>query len=117
MERNSRIFVADHRGLVGSAIVKRLHHGGYTNLVTRRHTGLNLTNQAAVASFFAADKPDYVFFAAAKVGGIVVNNTHRADFIYENLTTQNNIIHQSYLCGVKKLLFLGSTCIYPRECP
>jgi GDP-L-fucose synthase len=117
MNTDSKIFVAGHRGLVGSAIVNRLQQNGYTNLATRTHAELDLTDQTAVASFFAAEKPDYVLLAAAKVGGIVANNTYRADFIYENLAIQNNIIHQSYLHGVKKLLFLGSTCIYPRDCP
>jgi GDP-L-fucose synthase len=117
MDLNAKIYVAGHRGLVGSAILKRLEFGGYTKLVTRTHADLDLTNQTAVASFFAAEKPEYVFLAAAKVGGIVANNVYRADFIYENLAIQNNIIHQSYLHGVKKLLFLGSTCIYPRDCP
>ena len=117
MEQRSKIYVAGHGGLVGSAIVKRLQQGGYTNLTTRSHNELDLTNQAAVASFFTSEKPEYVFLAAAKVGGIVANNTYRAAFIYENLAIQNNIIHQSYLHGVKKLLFLGSTCIYPRDCP
>ncbi len=117
MENHAKIFVAGHRGLVGSAIVKRLQEAGYTNLVTRTHAELDLTDQQAVAAFFAAEKPDYVFLAAAKVGGIVANNTYRADFIYENLAIQNHVIHQSWLHGVKKLLFLGSTCIYPRECP
>jgi len=117
MEQRSKIYVAGHGGLVGSAIVKRLQQGGYANLATRSHAELDLTNQAAVASFFTSEKPEYVFLAAAKVGGIVANNTYRAAFIYENLAIQNNIIHQSYLHGVKKLLFLGSTCIYPRDCP
>jgi GDP-L-fucose synthase len=117
MNLEARIFVAGHRGLVGSAILKRLQQGSYTNLVTRTRAELDLTNQAAAADFFAEVKPEYVFLAAAKVGGIVANNTYRADFIYENLAIQNNVIHQSYVHGVKKLLFLGSTCIYPRECP
>lgn len=117
MNSNSKIFVAGHRGLVGSAIVKSLLQCVYSNLVTRTHAELDLIDQRAVASFFGQEKPEYVFLAAAKVGGIVANNTYRADFIYENLAIQNNIIHQSYLNGVKKLLFLGSTCIYPRECP
>jgi GDP-L-fucose synthase len=117
MHKEAKIYVAGHRGLVGSAIMKRLQQGGFTNLVTRTHAELDLTNQQAVAAFFEDEKPDYVFLAAAKVGGIVANNTYRADFIYENLAVQNNVIHQSYLHGVKKLLFLGSTCIYPRECP
>ncbi|APG25683.1 GDP-L-fucose synthase family protein [Syntrophotalea acetylenica] len=117
MDLNGKIFVAGHRGLVGSAIVRQLQNAGYTNLITRTHTELDLTDQLAVADFFGKEKPDYVFLAAAKVGGIIANNTYRADFIYENLAIQNNVIHQSYLHGVKKLLFLGSTCIYPRECP
>ena len=117
MEISSKIFVAGHRGLVGSALVRRLQQGGYANLITRIHADLDLRDQQAVAAFFTEEKPEYVFLAAAKVGGIVANNIYRADFIYENLAIQNNIIHQSYLHGVKKLLFLGSTCIYPRDCP
>jgi len=117
MQKDSKIFVAGHRGLVGSALVRELTKAGYTNLITRTHAELELTDHAAVAAFFEQEKPDYVFLAAAKVGGIVANNTYRAEFIYQNLTIQNNIIHQSYLHGVKKLLFLGSTCIYPRACP
>lgn len=117
MEKNAKIYVAGHRGLVGSAISDALKSRGYTNLVVRTHAELDLTNTAAVASFFAAEKPEYVFLAAAKVGGIVANNVYRADFIYENLMIQNNVIHQSYVNGVKKLLFLGSTCIYPKEAP
>jgi len=117
MQKDAKIYVAGHRGLVGSAIVKSLENRGYTNLLTRTHAELDLTDQQAVAAFFAVEKPEYVFLAAAKVGGIVANNTYRADFIYENLQIQNNVIHQSYLGGVKKLMFLGSTCIYPRECP
>ena len=117
MEKNSKIYVAGHRGLVGSAIVKNLQSKGYINLVFRTHKELDLTNQNAVAEFFEAEKPEYVILAAAKVGGIVANNTYRADFIYENLAIQNNVIHQSYLHKVKKLLFLGSTCIYPKEAP
>jgi len=117
MEQNSKIYIAGHRGLVGSAIVNNLTAKGYTNLVFRTHQELDLLDQRAVAEFFAAEKPEYVFLAAAKVGGIVANNTYRADFIYENLMIQNNIIHQSYLNGVKKLMFLGSTCIYPKNAP
>lgn len=117
MDKNAKIYIAGHRGLVGSALFRELTNSGYTNLVTRTHSELELTDQAAVAAFFHQEKPEYVFLAAAKVGGIVANNTYRAEFIYENLTIQNNIIHQSYLHGVKKLLFLGSTCIYPRACP
>lgn len=117
MIKTSKIYVAGHRGLVGSAIVKNLTSKGFSNIVTRTHAELDLTNQQAVADFFAAEKPEYVFLAAAKVGGIVANNTYRADFIYENLAIQNNVIHQSYVHGVKKLLFLGSTCIYPKNAP
>ena len=117
MDKQSKIYIAGHRGLVGSAIVKNLQAKGYTNLVTRTHQELDLTDQQAVADFFEAEKPEYVFLAAAKVGGIVANNTYRANFIYENLQIQNNIIHQSYLNNVKKLLFLGSTCIYPKNSP
>lgn len=117
MEKTSKIFVAGHRGLVGSALVRRLQSSGYMNLLTRTIDELNLLDQKAVADFFAKEKPEYVFLAAAKVGGILVNNTYPAQFIYENLQIQNNVIHQSYLNGVKKLLFLGSSCIYPRGCP
>ncbi len=117
MNKDSKIYVAGHRGLVGSAILKNLQDKGYHNIVTRTHKELDLTNQTAVAQFFEEEKPDYVFLAAAKVGGIVANNTYRADFIYDNMMIQNNVIHQSYLHKVKKLLFLGSTCIYPKNCP
>ena len=117
MKKNSKIYIAGHRGLVGSAIVKNLESKGYTNLVYRTHKELDLLNSSAVAEFFATEKPEYVILAAAKVGGIVANNTYRADFIYENLQIQNNVIHQSYLNGVTKLLFLGSTCIYPKNAP
>ncbi|TVZ13849.1 GDP-L-fucose synthase family protein [Maribacter sp. MAR_2009_72] len=117
MEKNSKIYVAGHRGLVGSALVLKLKESGYTNLIFRTHAELDLTNTEAVAGFFAKEKPDYVFLAAAKVGGIVANNTYRADFIYANLMIQNNVVHQSYLNKVKKLMFLGSTCIYPKSCP
>ncbi|MGJ0353804.1 GDP-L-fucose synthase family protein [Aliarcobacter cryaerophilus] len=117
MNKNSKIYVAGHRGLVGSAIVKNLVSKGYTNLIYRTHSELDLTNQKAVEEFFENEKPEYVILAAAKVGGIVANNTYRADFIYENLQIQNNVIHQSYIHKVKKLLFLGSTCIYPKEAP
>lgn len=116
MNKNSKIYVAGHRGLVGSAIVKNLQLKGYTNLVYRTHKELDLTNQKVVEEFFEKEKPEYVILAAAKVGGIIANNTYRADFIYENLAIQNNVIHQSYVHGVKKLLFLGSTCIYPKKC-
>jgi len=117
MEKNARIFVAGHRGLVGSAIVGALKEKGYHNIITRLHSELDLTRQAEVADFFAQEKPDYVFLAAAKVGGIVANNTYRAQFIYDNIMIQSNVIHHSYLNGVKKLLFLGSTCIYPKMAP
>lgn len=117
MNKNSKIYIAGHRGLVGSAIVKNLESKGYTNLVYRTHKELDLLDASAVAKFFEDEKPEYVILAAAKVGGIVANNTYRADFIYENLAIQNNVIHQSYLNGVEKLLFLGSTCIYPKNAP
>lgn len=117
MQKESKIYVAGHRGLVGSAIVNNLKLKGYTNLVCRTHAELDLTDCRAVAEFFMLEKPEYVILAAAKVGGIVANNTYRAEFIYENLQIQNNVIHQSYLNGVKKLLFLGSTCIYPKNAP
>ncbi len=117
MNKNSKIYIAGHRGLVGSAIVKNLQSKGYTNLVVRSHKELDLTNQNKVEEFFKQEQPEYVILAAAKVGGIVANNTYRADFIYENLAIQNNVIHQSYVHKVKKLLFLGSTCIYPKEAP
>jgi len=117
MERKSKIYIAGHRGLVGSAIVNNLILKGYTNLIFKTHSELDLTNQNAVEIFFRKEKPEYVILAAAKVGGIVANNTYRADFIYENIMIQNNVIHQSYLHGVKKLLFLGSTCIYPKNAP
>jgi len=117
MEKNSKIYIAGHRGLVGSAILKGLKEKGYTNFVTKTHKELDLSDQLAVAKFFEEEKPDYVFLAAAKVGGIMANNVYRGQFIYENLMIQNNVIHQAYLNNVKKLLFLGSTCIYPREAP
>jgi len=115
MGQNAKIYVAGHTGLVGSAILKNLQHKGYSNIILRTIEELDLTDQKAVATFFECEKPEYVILAAAKVGGIVANNTYRADFIYENLMIQNNVIHQSYLHGVKKMVFLGSTCIYPRE--
>ncbi|MCZ4223898.1 GDP-L-fucose synthase [Pedobacter rhodius] len=114
MEKNAKIYVAGHRGMVGSAIYRKLQKEGYTNLLTKTSSELDLRNQQAVTDFFAAEKPDYVFLAAAKVGGIVANNTYRADFLYENLAIQNNVIHNAYLTGVKKLMFLGSSCIYPK---
>ncbi len=117
MNKNSKIYVAGHKGLVGSAIVKNLISKGYTNIITRTHKEIDLINQKAVEEFFEKEQPEYVILAAAKVGGIVANNTYRADFIYENLQIQNNVIHQSYVHKVKKLLFLGSTCIYPKNAP
>jgi GDP-L-fucose synthase len=117
MDRCSKIYVAGHRGLVGSAIVRRLTILGYTNLLMKSHAELDLTNQAAVAAFFGAEQPEYMFAAAAKVGGIYANNTYPAEFIYENLTIDNNLIHYAYKFGVKKLLFLGSSCIYPKLAP
>jgi GDP-L-fucose synthase len=117
MELKDKIYIAGHRGLVGSAIVKQLKSRGFDNLVMRTHNELDLTNQAEVQVFFTQEKPDYVFLAAAKVGGIAANNIYRAEYIYENLQIQNNVIHQSYLHKVKKLLFLGSTCIYPKDSP
>ncbi len=117
MDLNSKIYVAGHRGMVGSAIMKNLQEKGYTNIITRTSTELNLINQQDVAEFFESEKPEYVFLAAAKVGGIVANNTYRADFIYENMMIQSNVIHQAYKNKVKKLLFLGSSCIYPKLAP
>lgn len=117
MNKNSKIYIAGHRGLVGSAIVRQLQQEGYNNLVCKTHHELDLTNQQAVNEFFALEKPEFVFLAAAKVGGIMANNTYRADFIYNNLQIQNNVIHASYVNNVKKLLFLGSSCIYPKNAP
>jgi len=115
MDHNSKIFVAGHRGLVGSAIVDNLKSKGYNNIITRKHKDLDLTNQIEVESFFSNENPEYVILAAAKVGGIIANNTYRGEFIYENMMIQNNVIHQSYKHNVDKLLFLGSTCIYPKD--
>lgn len=117
MNKDGKVYVAGHRGMVGSALVRKLQASGFNNIITRTSGELNLTNQQAVADFFAAEKPDYVILAAAKVGGILANNTYRGQFIYENLMIQNNVIHQSYVNGVKKLLFLGSSCIYPKMAP
>ena len=117
MKKDSKIYIAGHRGLVGSAIVKNLKQKGYTNLIFRTSSELDLINQTAVASFFELEKPEYVILAAAKVGGIIANSTYRGQFIYENMQIQNNVIHQSYIHGVKKLMFLGSTCIYPKNAP
>ncbi len=117
MEKTAKIYVAGHRGMVGSAILRKLEKEGYTNLLTRTSSELDLRDQIAVAEFFKSEKPEYVFLAAAKVGGIVANNTYRAEFLFDNLQIQNNIIHQSYLNDVKKLMFLGSSCIYPKMAP
>ncbi|MGN6777670.1 GDP-L-fucose synthase [Rhizobium sp.] len=117
MQKNAKIYVAGHRGMVGSAIVRQLQGNGYTNIVTRTHDELDLVNQRSVTEFFAIEKPDYVFMAAAKVGGIHANNTYRADFIYENLLIEANVIGAAHKAGVGRMLFLGSSCIYPRDCP
>jgi GDP-L-fucose synthase len=117
MNKDAKIYIAGHRGLVGSAIKGDLEKKGYTNIIYKTHKELDLTDTTAVTGFFETEQPEYVFLAAAKVGGIVANNTYRADFIYTNLMIQNNVIHQSYKSGVKKLLFLGSTCIYPKDAP
>jgi GDP-L-fucose synthase len=117
MEKNAAIYVAGHRGMVGSALVRALQNRGYHNIITRTSAELDLRNQQATADFFASEKPDYVFLAAAKVGGIQANNIYRADFIYENLMIESNVIHQSFMAKVKKLLFLGSSCIYPKMAP
>ena len=117
MEKKARIYVAGHTGLVGSALVKTLKQKGYKNLILKTHKELDLTDSVAVEQFFKTEQPEFVFLAAAKVGGIMANHLQRADFIYQNLMIQNNVIHQSYRHNVKKLLFLGSTCIYPKEAP
>lgn len=117
MDKASKIYVAGHRGLVGSALMRQLAAQGYTNLITRTHADLDLTNQAATQAFFETERPEYVFLAAAKVGGILANSSYPADFIYQNLIIQTNVIHSAYLARVKRLLFLGSSCIYPRDCP
>jgi GDP-L-fucose synthase len=117
MNKEDKIYVAGHRGMVGSAITRKLQAKGFTNIVDRTYGELDLKVQREVEVFFKTEKPDYVFLAAAKVGGIVANNTYRAEFLYDNLMIQNNVIHQSYLNGVKKLLFLGSSCIYPKLAP
>ena len=117
MNKDAKIYIAGHRGLVGSALMRQLNAQGYSNIVTRTHAELDLTNQAAVADFFKSEKPNYVILAAAKVGGIRANNTYPAEFIFSNIAIQTNVIHQSYVSGVKRLLFLGSSCIYPRDCP
>ena len=117
MEKNAKIYIAGHRGMVGSAIYRKLQKEGFDNLITKSSAELDLRDQKSVADFFLSEKPDYVFLAAAKVGGIVANNTYRADFLYENLAIQNNVIHNAYITGVKKLMFLGSSCIYPKLAP
>jgi GDP-L-fucose synthase len=117
MQKSSKIYIAGHRGMVGSAIHRKLKADGFSNFIFRTSSELDLRNQQAVADFFAKEQPEYVFLAAAKVGGIVANNTYRADFIYENMMIQSHVIHQSYLNKVKKLLFLGSSCIYPKMAP
>jgi GDP-L-fucose synthase len=117
MDKMAKIYIAGHTGLVGSALVKALKNKGYKNIIGKTIQALDLRDPSAVKTFFEAEKPEYVILAAAKVGGIVANNTYRGEFIYDNLMIQNNVIHQSYLSGVKKLLFLGSTCIYPKKCP
>jgi len=117
MELHARIYIAGHRGLAGSAILRRLSSGGYRNIVTRTHAELELTDTRAVKAFFESEKPEYVFLAAAKVGGILANDTYPADFIHSNLAIQTNVIHEAWRNGVKRLLFLGSSCIYPRDCP
>src|SRR3990172_2658024 len=117
MDKAAKIYIAGHGGLVGSALVRNLRAKDYTNLLTRTHCELDLTDQAATAVFFKQEKPDYVFLAAAKVGGIHSNNAYPAEFIHDNLAIQTNVIHESFQAGVKRLLFLGSSCIYPRDCP
>lgn len=117
MEKSAKIYVAGHRGMVGSAIVRELKSLGYENILVRTSAELDLRNQEAVEAFYAAEKPDYVFVSAAKVGGILANNTYRAEFLYDNLSIQNNLIHFAHIYGVKKLLFLGSSCIYPKLAP
>ncbi len=117
MDKNAKIYVAGHNGLVGKAILEQLHKKGYTNIVTRSHSELDLRNQAEVKKFFDIERPEYLFLSAAKVGGILANSTQPASFIYDNLAIQINLIDAAYKAGVKKLLFLGSSCIYPRSCP
>ena len=117
MEKDSKIYIAGHRGMVGSAIYRKLQEKGFYNFILRTSKELDLRNQQAVSDFFHTEKPEYVFLAAAKVGGIIANNTYRADFLFENLAIQNNVIHSAYVTGVKKLMFLGSSCIYPKLAP
>ncbi len=117
IDKNASVYVAGHRGMVGSAIVRRLEKDGFTNIITRTSKNLDLINQQAVSEFFKSEKPEFVFLAAAKVGGIIANNTYRAEFLYENIMIQTNVMHNAYLNNVKKLLFLGSSCIYPKMAP
>lgn len=117
MEKRAKIYIAGHKGMVGSAILRKLESEGFNNLITRSSKDLDLTDQEQVSDFFSNEQPEYVFLAAAKVGGIIANSTYRADFIYQNLAIQNNVIHQSYLNKVRKLMFLGSSCIYPKMAP
>ncbi len=117
MNNTAKIYITGHRGMVGSAIVRRLQALGYDNLITRTHAELDLIDQRAVHAFLSAEKPDYIFIAAAKVGGIQANNLYRADFLYQNLLIESNLIHGAHLAGVQRLMFLGSSCIYPRDCP
>ena len=117
MHADAKIFVAGHRGMVGSALVRTLNAKGYNNILTQTRTELDLLNQSAVADFLSAEKPDFIFIAAAKVGGIQANNTLRADFIYQNLAIESNLIHGAHKAGIQRLMFLGSSCIYPRDCP
>src|SRR3989339_872301 len=117
MDKNSKIYIAGHTGLVGSALVRRLEKEGFSNLILRSHSELDLGRQAEVETFFERERPEYVFLAAAKVGGIYANSTYPAEFIYKNIAIQTNIIHSSWKTGVKRLLLLGSSCIYPRDCP
>ncbi len=117
MEKTDKIYIVGHRGLVGPAVTRALEKQGYTNFVTRTHAELELTDQRAVVEFFAKEKPDYVVLAAARVGGIVANDVYTAEFIHSNLGIQSNVIHEAWKSGVKRLLFLGSSCIYPRDCP
>ena len=117
MQKDAKLYVAGHRGMAGSAIVRRLQAGGYQNIITRTRAELDLTNQAAMRVFMEAEKPEYIFLAAGKVGGIQANNTYRAEFFYQNLMMEANVIHAAHQAGVNRLLFLGSSCIYPRDCP
>lgn len=116
MDKQAKIYIAGHRGMVGSAIARHLQDLGYTNIITRTHAELDLTNQASILEFLVKEKPHYIFLAAAKVGGIQANNVYRADFIYQNLMMEANVIHSAFQAGVQRLLFLGSSCIYPRDC-